>query len=191
MLAENEELYNRFHLVFEEHYNLLCNYAYSFIGEKNACEDIVQEIFFKIWDKNRELILSDTIRFYLFTAVRNNCLTYLKREKKIDWQHYQNEEMPAELPDIDKKILDDTDYLSLVNKAIALLPLKCREVFLMSRFNNYSYRQIAEALGISVKTVENQIGKALRILRDFVKKQKPFLSIIGMINLIGYLMRIL
>jgi len=183
MPAENEERYHKFRLVFEEYYNTLCNYAYAFIRDKDTCEDIVQEIFLRIWEKKRDIVLSVSIRYYLFTAVRNNCLTYLKLEKKAARVSVENEDLLVEIPELEKDPDQASDYLSQVTKAIALLPPKCKDVFLMSRFNNYSYKEIAEILGISVKTVENQIGKALKILRDFVKQHKLFVFMICLSNI--------
>lgn len=78
----NGTTYHQFQKVFEEYYNPLCNYAFTFLKDLSSSEDVVQELFVKVWEKRQDLITSDTIRFYLFTAVRNNSLTFLQREKK-------------------------------------------------------------------------------------------------------------
>ena len=78
-----DEIYSAFQLVFEQYYAALCKYAYSLIKEQEASEDLVQDVFMKVWEKNRKLILSDGIRFYLFTAVRNNCFNYVKARRRV------------------------------------------------------------------------------------------------------------
>jgi RNA polymerase sigma-70 factor (family 1) len=171
MLTDKAELYERFRQVFEEYYVALCNYAFVFTKERNSSEDIVQETFLKIWEKKQDLIGNDTIRYYLFTAVRNNSLSYLKQEKKVfplqglDLADYDVQPMRAD--DTQK-----TEPVILIKKGLALLPPKCREVFLLSRISNLPYKEIAKSLDISVKTVENQIGKALKILKNFLREDK-------------------
>lgn len=174
MFPENKEKYEEFKTAFEEYYNALCNYAYTFLNDKNICEDIVQEVFVKIWEKKQDLIGSPSLRFYLFTAVRNNCLSRIQENRKEQFIQSDNiEKELAKLPDENQE--EDASYLPLIRKAMSLLPPKCKDVFLLSRISNLSYKEIAGMLGISIKTVENQIGKALKILRNFIKENKPLM----------------
>ncbi|MBS1915397.1 MAG: RNA polymerase sigma-70 factor [Bacteroidetes bacterium] len=185
MLTGNEKLYQEFKAVFEQYYQPLCNYAFNFLKDKDACEDIVQEIFLRIWEKKKNLIHSKEIRYYMFTAVRNNCLSFIENKKKSSALF--TEDMGAtlyQLPQDDKEA-GPTDSLELIKKSLSLLPPRCKDVFLLSRIGKLSYKEIAAATGVSVKTVENQIGKALKILKEFIKEHKVFSFLPGILFISG------
>ncbi|HVM89743.1 MAG TPA: RNA polymerase sigma-70 factor [Puia sp.] len=172
MFSDNEKKHEEFKTAFEAHYNALCNYALGFLSDKNIIEDIVQEVFVKVWEKRQDIIGSPSIRYYLFTAVRNNCLSQIEQNKKE--QFVQSDQADKELSTMpDEKQDENNSYFHLVKRAMSLLPPKCKEVFLLSRVSGLSYKEIAQSLGISIKTVENQIGKALKILKNFVKSNRP------------------
>src|SRR5487761_2005871 len=169
-----ESLHDNFRIFFDQHYQRLCSYAFSFLKEEESCEDIVQDIFIKIWLNRQDLIGTDQLKFYVFSAVRNNCLTMLQKNKKYRIVE-MNEEDEGE--EIDFKLDPEeanTEPTALIAKALDRLPPKCREVFLLSRISNLSYLQIADTLGISIKTVENQMGKALKILRVFARENRIY-----------------
>jgi RNA polymerase sigma-70 factor (ECF subfamily) len=168
MSIPQEHLYRQFQVVFNACYNSLCNYAFTFVKDKDTSEDIVQDIFMKIWAGRRDLIMEDSVRYYLFTAVRNNCITHLRQQKNTGTREWNEEEI-RDQPAPEQE--DGKDYRLLLQKGIDHLPPKCREVFLLSRFSNMTYKQIAASLNISVKTVENQLGKALKSLRVFLKEE--------------------
>jgi RNA polymerase sigma-70 factor (family 1) len=179
MTAENEKIYEQFKLVFDEYYIALSNFAFTYTRDKTACEDIVQEVFLRIWEKRPDLIGSSTIRFYLFTAVRNNCLTHLAHSKRFLSFHSANLDETAVSHPLDKPEDQPADRMAMIQKAISQLPPKCKEVFLLSRMGNLSYKEIAKTLGISVKTVDNQVGKALRVLRNMLKEYKLIVFLFG------------
>ena len=186
MYNVNETPYHQFQKVFEQYYNVLCNYAVTFLRDLSLSEDIVQEVFVRVWEKKQDIITSDTIRFYLFTAVRNNCLTHLQKEKKAAIVELNDYDAADEQISFSHEVKAETDYKAQLADAMDQLPPKCREVFMLSRISRQSYKEIADSLDISVKTVENQIGKALKILRAYVKEHKIFLIIlIIIINLFG------
>ncbi len=177
-MTEKEKLYDQFKSIFNEYYQSLCNYAYSFIKEKQASEDIVQEIFLRVWEKRPDIITSDSVRFYLFTSVRNNSISFIENKKKYSViPDSDRESILATLAE-EKQEDEPADNLALIKKGLSLLPPKCKDTFLLSRIGKLSYKEIANAMGISVKTVENQIGKAIKILRDFMKEQKV-ISLLG------------
>jgi len=166
-----QRYYQRFETAFADLYGPLCNFAFTYVKDLEVCEDIVQEVFTRIWERRKDLLLTDSIRFYLFTAVRNNCISHLRHEKSSGaraWVDGDEDSYPV-IPA--KEINDKTDYQQLLQEAINELPGKCREIFVLSRISNLKYKEIAEVLGISVKTVENQVGKALRHMRGFLKKK--------------------
>lgn len=171
-------LYRQFQGIFQQHYNALCNYAYTFLKDLSSSEDVVQEIFISIWEKRKDLISSKTIRYYLFTAVRNNCITLSNQYKKnrvVELDRLDGAAVQT-LPGEDD--VWETDFKKELKNAMNHLPPKCREVFVLSRLSKQSYKEISETMDISVKTVENQMGKALKILRDYVKKRNLFLFLL-------------
>lgn len=174
MKATEDIIQQNFEIFFKKHYQQLCSYAYSFLKDDESSEDVVQEIFIRVWEQRRDLIGSDQLKFYLFSATRNNCLTQLKKNKKNLHVELTDEDSPDEisirLEPADIKL----EPKALIAKAMEQLPPKCREVFLLSRLSNQTYQQIAESLGISVKTVENQMGKAIKILRAFSKENNIY-----------------
>lgn len=173
MIMSQEHLYSQFKMVFHTYYNSLCNYAFTFVKEEDVSEDIVQEVFMRVWEGRRELLLEDSVRYYLFTAVRNNSITHLRQKKNSAVTTWNGEEIMNE-PAPERKEAEPDQRL-LLQKAIGQLPPKCREVFLLSRLSGLTYKEIASSLGISVKTVENQLGKALKILRVFLREKGVYL----------------
>ncbi len=165
-----KELYRQFQLVFEKFYDPLCKYAFSLVKEREVCEDVVQEVFARIWENRKDLIASESIRFYLFTAVRNNCLTHLSREQRMpvyslsDMDPEDEAALPAEPAGS-----EPVNYRALLEKGIEQLPPKCKEVFMLSRMGDLSNQEIADSLGISIKTVNNQLWKAVKLLKAFAK----------------------
>jgi RNA polymerase sigma-70 factor (ECF subfamily) len=160
-----------FERIFGELYQPLCNYAFTLVRDTDLCEDIVQEIFTRIWETRKDLLLTDNIRYYLFSAVRNNCITHLRRLKNKGTLPWDEHTLPARLsvpPPEDNK---ERQFEEWLREAIDILPEKCREVFILSRISQLKYKEIAGVLGISVKTVENQLGKSLRLIREFLKKK--------------------
>lgn len=175
MMIPQEHLHRQFQAVFNAYYNSLCNYAFHYVKNAAISEDLVQEIFLKIWQDRPELILSDSIRFYLFTAVRNNAISHLRREKNtglLRWDEQDVREVPERRGEVDSQ----EEFEWLLQKAIDRLPPKCREVFLLSRISKLTYKQIAASLDISVKTVENQLGKALKMTRLFLKEKGIYMA---------------
>lgn len=179
---DTDDLYREFRFVFDQLYNPLCGYAFRLVKDRDACEDIVQDVFVRIWEKRKDLIVSENIRFYLFTSVRNNCLTHLGRGQRLPVYSLSYRDMEEEGTGdwnaaVEKAAGESTDYRALLEKGIELLPPKCKEVFLLNRMGQLSNREIGETFGISVKTVENQLWKAMKMLRAFAKGTPKSLSI--------------
>ncbi len=173
---DRQDLYTQFRQLFREFYDPLCKYAFHLTTDRDSSEDIVQEVFTRIWEKHQEVITSLKIRAYLYQAVRNNCFTFLEQKKRFpvsntDWQ---TEEETAISWDITDEPVEDNmrAYRDLLKNGIDKLPPKCREVFLLSRSGHLSNQEIADHLGISVNTVNNQTWKAMKLLKAFVQKAK-------------------
>jgi RNA polymerase sigma-70 factor (ECF subfamily) len=162
-----------FEMIFKTYYKPLCHYAHSFLNDKNEAEEVVQTTFIKIWEKKNELSVQSSLKAYLYSMVRNGCLNVIKHEKvkqlHAKW-HVQETERSRDL--VEEKVLSN-DLESKIYLAMKALPEQCRLVFQLSRFEELKYQEIADQLQISVKTVENQMGKALKIMRVQLKEYLP------------------
>ena len=168
-----------FELLFKRYFEGLSHYAFRYLKDNQAAEDVVQDVFFKLWNKREQLRAEIEIKPYLFIAVKNTSLNQIKSNSRIsdvDDDHFGNMVVN------NRTAADDMELHELemrVKQVIDTLPPKCREVFILSRYEEKSYKEIAEHLNISVKTVENQMGKALKRLREGVGKyMKPLLLFI-------------
>lgn len=161
-----------FEILFHRYYRFLCLYASSVIHDDDEGEEIVQEMFFRIWDKRNQLEIRSSVKNYLYRSVKNLCINYITHNKikseytgKIlsEWSTREDGESYFE-PELAEKI----------EKYIDELPEKRKNIFRMSREAGLKYHEIAEQLGISVKTVEAQMGMALKMLRDKLKDYRAF-----------------
>jgi RNA polymerase sigma-70 factor, ECF subfamily len=161
-----------FNLCYDLYYKPLCSYANLIVKNPEVAEEIIQNIFMEIWMNREKLPIHSSFKAYILTAVRNDCLDHLKHKKTVE--KYMDQQIKNKIDaydDIFSQLIDKELQLHL-NSAIQKLPEACRKVFELSRFHYNSYKEIAEKLNISIKTVENQIGKALKIVR---KELDPFL----------------
>ncbi len=174
-MENSNSRHDQFKEVFYKYYPSLCKYAYSILGNKELSEDIVQDSFVKVWDKKQDLVGINNIRFYLFSVVRNGSFTSLKNQQKHPVVAFTNN---SEILNNHETQQVAVDVEKLVDEALKRLPPKCREVFLLTRIGNLSYKEVADTLNISIKTVENQMVKALKIIRIFVSENGIYLILI-------------
>ena len=163
--AENPEAF--FEALFQTYYKQLCKFSFRIVQDRDVAEDVVQTCFINLWKKKDATILQTSFKSYLFRSVYNRSINEYARAKK-----YKNEDVSL-LDGISTSnnedpllVLQAQDTQKKIDAAISAMPDGCRTIFLMSREEQLSYKEIAELLEISVKTVENQLGKALRILRE-------------------------
>ncbi len=162
-------------VLFKEHFEPLCRLASKFIHDFDTSKDIVHEVFVSFWNKFDSLPADTQYKSYLFTAVRNRSFNHLRDSKK-HLNIVDAEEEKA--PEIGESI--ETKELAIeIDFALNLLPERCREVFELSRFEDMKYAQIATHLNISIKTVEGQMSKALRLLREHLKDFLVLIILIG------------
>lgn len=154
--------------LYSEYYEYLVNSVYKMVREQNMAEDLVQEVFFEIWKKRERLEFKTSVSGYLRRAVINRALNHIRNRKKmvVVSEDSARQVKCNEIISIQKLEIDDLQQL--INNSIDELPEKCRIVFGMSRFDEMKYAEIAESLGISIKTVENHISKALKLLKNKV-----------------------
>lgn len=154
-----------FEHLFKAHYKELHAYAGVMLRDEEMAEEMVQGMFMKFWEKRDLLNIQSSVKAYLYKCVYNDCMNYLKHQKiKTKYQDFAAWSMNNEHEAASAK-LELSELEQKLGEALNELPEHCRTIFQMSRFEELKYREIAEQLGLSVKTVENQMGKALRILR--------------------------
>lgn len=166
-----------FEMIFRTYYQSLCNYAYSFLSDKDEAEEVVQATFITIWEKRASVSIDTSFKSYLYRAVRNSCLNVIKHEK-VKQQHasYQVAYSESSVESVSQTI-QASELENKIQEAMKALPEQCRLVFQLSRFEELRYAEIAEQLQISVKTVENHMGKALKIMREQLKDYLPLFLI--------------
>jgi len=168
LLRDNPE--QALHALYEKYYALLCLQVMTILKDKSISEDIVQEVFFEVWKNREELVFQNSLEAYLKRACRNRTLNYLRNNnvKLVD------DSVLNEVEDTGFTFLEHLNAEELnekINNIIAELPDKCGVVFSLSRFEEMSYAEIAKELSISLRTVEHQISKALKILRKEIYKK--------------------
>ncbi len=154
--------------VFELFYQPLCRFAAGYLYDDDSAEDIVQQVFINLWEQRKEIDPQKAIKSYLFTSVKNRCLNHIRDHKKFR-SHYLDVELELEIPVADHDKIQLADLEDQVAQALDKLPEKCREIFMLCRFEDMKYKAVADKLGISQKTVEAQMTKALKILRHELK----------------------
>ncbi len=158
-----------FEMLFKRHYKPLCRRVNSMLNNEEATEDVVQQLFIKIWESRETLQTPDSVAAYLFTAARNRALNYIKSQLRKSSNETPLTHLHDEADNRTEEQMDAKELQKALYAAIDALPEKRREVFVLSRFEGKSYKEIAEIMQISVKTVEAQMGKALSTLREFIK----------------------
>ncbi|MGD9976705.1 MAG: RNA polymerase sigma-70 factor [Bacteroidales bacterium] len=164
-----------FETIFRTYYERLCNYANTILNDMDEAEEMVQSAFLTVWEKHDTLEIHTSVKPYLYRAVHNSCLNRVKHYK-VRKTYGDSVKSQAELLHDDaSQDLIGSELDGIVANAIDSLPDQCRLVFKLSRFENLTYAEIAEQLGISVKTVENHMVKALKVLREKLKDYLPVL----------------
>ncbi|MDQ3112304.1 MAG: RNA polymerase sigma-70 factor [Bacteroidota bacterium] len=162
-----------FEQLFHFYYAPLCRYAGGIVTETEDAEEIVQQVFLRIWERRKELNITVSFKAYLYRSVHNASLNHKQRRRKdvrLNDGPLRIVHAAEASHEMDVKQLEEE-----ISKALKVLPEQCRKIFELSRFEELKYREIAELLDISVKTVENQMGKALRIMRERLSAYLPFL----------------
>jgi RNA polymerase sigma-70 factor, ECF subfamily len=157
-----------FEQVFKEYYKSLHAYAFTILKDEMAAEEMVQNVFFKLWERTDHLNIQGTILAYLYRSVHNESLNYLKHLRVRAQHKLYVSHRGEENSDHPGRRLQARQLEEQLHEAMNELPEQCRTIFQMSRFEELRYREIADRLGLSIKTVENQMGKALKILRSFL-----------------------
>lgn len=159
-----------FEKLFHRFYPGLCRYAESLSGKRDIAEEVVQDVFYNVWKNRETLRINRSWQSYLYRSVYNNSMMYLRkvrREHPMDERNTPEHEIDAPDP---SELMQLNEVSELVSRTLEDLPERTREIFRLNRQEGLKYREVAERLSISVKTVEANMGKALKALRNSLEK---------------------
>lgn len=165
--------------LFEDHYEMACRSIYRFVPDASTAEDLAQEVFLRFWEKRHKIEINSSLGAYIRRMAINEGLGYLRRNKRFEQEAFEPGQEPGVDDSAEEKFLH-SEMQANVTAAINQLPPKCRVVFQLSRYEDLTYKEIADQMDISVKTVENQMGKALRVLREKLQQYLQIVLIIGL-----------
>ena len=152
-----------FRFLFEKYYVSLCRYVNTLIEDEVSSEDLVQDIFVHVWEHRLDIVITDSVRSYLFASCRYKALNYIRDNRKFTRFEPELYDMVYE----DWSVETD-DLHRLIEEAVMSLPEKCSKIFRMSRDEDLSYKEIAQREGVAVKTVEAQIHTAIKRLKKYM-----------------------
>jgi len=169
---------NAYQHVFYTYYKYLVNFAFKMLHEKEASEEIVQDVFFNLWDKHETIEIHTSLKAYLFRSVQNRCINQVKHiEIREKYKEYNQEQNQFSSEGVEEKVAA-TELSMHIKNAVSQLPPERKRIFEMSRNDGLKNREIAEKLNLSIKTVENQMGRALKFLRTELVDFLPILIFI-------------
>lgn len=157
-----------FRALFDQYYKYLVVTVFNITGDDHLAHDLAQDVFFEIWKKREVINIQSSLKSYLRRAVVNKTLNAIKA-KRLNYQE------PEKLPEKThtnqdaQQHLEADDLKQLIHEAIESLPEKCRMVFVLCRLEGLSHKEVSQKLGISTKTIENQMTKALKVLKNVVQ----------------------
>jgi RNA polymerase sigma-70 factor (ECF subfamily) len=159
-----------FEALFHQYYSKLCGYAESLVGMKEVAEEVVQDVFFNIWKNRESLRIRQSFQSYLYRAAFNNSMMHLRKMRREQFlEDISRPEQRQDAPDPSQLIQLD-EVAGLIKQTLDSLPERTREIFWLNRQEGLKYREIALKLSISEKTVEANMGKALKALRNSMQK---------------------
>jgi RNA polymerase sigma-70 factor (ECF subfamily) len=168
-----------FEFLFKSYYSSLCKYARGIVHNETTSEDLVMDIFVKIWESQTKLLITSSLSGYLYQSVHNNCLNYLtRRQKRFSELNTETIERLDALMAPDSSVdplggINIAELSDRIEQSIEHLPEKCRKIFILSRTDELSHAEIAQQLKISENTVKVQIYRALIKLRILLKDYLP------------------
>lgn len=160
---------NEFEDLFRTYFSSLCFFSMKYVPDLDTSKEIVHTVFIKLWERRNDMEKGSSLKSYLYASVHNRSLNYIRDRKKFRTGEVKDEDFSSYT---NTEGLDGMENMELESRIVSLideLPEKCRVIFKLNRFDGLKYQEIADKLEISVKTVEAQISKALRILREGLK----------------------
>lgn len=166
-----------FEQIFHAYYKALVHYAKTILKDMDDSEDIVQQVFVSVWEKRLKIEIHTSLRALLYKSVHNACLNKIKQQQVRSGYAKEVIQLHNE-QGITQDSIQQKELQHKIEAAMDMMPEQCAKIFKMSRFEQMKYQEIAEALNLSVKTIENQMGKALKIMREQLKEYLPLLIMI-------------
>lgn len=163
--------YASFNQLFVRYYSRLCAFVFAITQNYNSSEDVVQELFIRLWTNRHKLEINENISGYLYRSSKNAALNHLRAEKS---RQKSIENFPAQEWHSDENLIEQVEFSAYLQQCIDQLPIRSREVFLKSRFDGLKQQEISDQLGISVKTIKNQIWKSLQFLKSCLELKEAF-----------------
>jgi len=164
---------NAFKQLFLAYYDILCNFSWRYTRSQAASEDLVQDVFADIWKKRSNLDSQKSISIYLYQSVKNRAIDHLEHQKVVRKHQQYGDDSDQNVVFIRSTISEEWEFIKAARYAIDQLPFRAQQVYTLHREDGLTYQEIAEVMGISVKTVESQMSRALDILRDRLSKYLP------------------
>lgn len=169
-----------FDFVFSYYYTGLCTYARRWVNDPDVAEDLVQDFFVRLWANSEKIEITSSLKSYFFTSVKNRAVNHLKHVKVKE--NFGTQEINRTVEESSNWELTEPELTELIEKGMQKLQPRCREIFILSRFEGKDNGEIAEMLGISKRTVELQISNALKILRTELKDYLPTILLIWLLK---------
>jgi RNA polymerase sigma-70 factor, Bacteroides expansion family 1 len=163
--------YSSYNQLFIRYYNRLCLFVFKLTQNYTASEDIVQELFVRLWMNRAKLEIKENISGYLYQASRNSALNYLRAENS---RRKTMESITFQEESADENLIEQVEFSAALYKCIEQLPARSKDVFMKSRFDGLKQQEISDQLGISVKTIKNQIWKSLQYLKACLELNEAF-----------------
>ncbi|WP_341216695.1 RNA polymerase sigma-70 factor [uncultured Wocania sp.] len=169
-----------FDLLYNLHYSLLLHIVQQYVPTNEDAEEVMQDVFMKVWDKMDQIDINKNVTGYLFRITRNTCLDFLRSKRHalaLETNSLQQKNLLNfhALTNNTASTIIENELIILINESVQLLPEKCRLVFIKSRFEGLKHKQISSELNISTKTVENHISKAIKHLKLSLRDYLSFL----------------
>ena len=155
-----------YEIIFKKYFKELYRFAFSYVRDATIAEEMAQEVFLYVWEKRKQIEIQTTLKTYLYSAIKNKCLNYIKLELPKQQAMADVSEVMLSITTSHGDEGENERLKNYIASAIDSLPNKCRKIFILSRNAGLTYEEIAEELDLSKKTVENQMGIALKKLRE-------------------------
>jgi len=183
VMDKTAEKRTEFENIYVAHYSRMKRFAQEYVIREEDAENIVQDVFLDLWEQNLLLLSHTNLFAYLFTAVKNRCIDFLRHKTIVQktTDKLQDDYMKAlqikfqSLEAFDEQLFSEPDIETVIQNAIESLPQKCREIFILNKIEGKKQKIIAQELNISINTVESQMAIAYKKLKEVLKDHVPLL----------------
>jgi RNA polymerase sigma-70 factor, ECF subfamily len=155
---------------FKKFYSPLCLFAFRYLKDMDSAEEIVQDLFYNYWKNKEKIEIRTSLKSYLYQATKNKCLKVIEHNAVKDRYASEMVSLGQSTTDSQPNNLETEELNTIIENTLNELPENCRKIFVMSRFEGMKYNEIASALSISIKTVEANMGKALKLFRTNLRQ---------------------